>query len=135
MTGWEVGRRTRQQSGLVAACSPPRVCCRVPMRVPLRVPQEEERERRMDFVPEVSAIATDSIEVRAGGSWSGWRDGCSADGNRGSWRGAGRGRTQAQCAAAANRRSVRPRWCDRQSWQHGSKRAAAAVGQPSSSAS
>jgi len=25
--------------------------------------QEEERERRMDFVPEVSAIQTDNIEV------------------------------------------------------------------------
>lgn len=26
--------------------------------------QEEERERRMDFVPEVSAVSTENIEVR-----------------------------------------------------------------------
>lgn len=26
--------------------------------------QEEERERRLDFIPEVSALQTDNIEVR-----------------------------------------------------------------------
>lgn len=33
--------------------------------------QEEERERRMDFVPDVSAVNTESIEVRPLGFWRG----------------------------------------------------------------
>lgn len=42
----------------------PTVVCGCPCVTPV---QEEERERRMDFVPEQSAVQTDNIEVRADG--------------------------------------------------------------------